>query len=399
MKKLLLLLLFAVVATSCVMSNDTEQPVRRVFVMYDNIGDPYFSNDVEEARSAVKAGLMGYDGRVIVFHRKAAGSEIYEISRLGTRTIKKYEPGVNATLSLNVLSSVLTDIRAQYPSASNWGLAFGSHGMGWMPSDATAPSRADAEAGGGEASGFEELWRPHGEGDKTRYFADSGDVRMDVGPFADVVDDWKWDFLILDDCFMGSIEAIYRMRAAATWIIASPTEIMIDGFPYDRVVKTIFKDWTDMKGVGQEFIDYYGSRNPQLEPPCGTIVVVRTNQIDLLAKRVKDLKLTTQTMITSTEGIQFYEGFSSPGHIFYDLKGYLMKIRTPVQLIDFADQLSRVVIYAGHTPTFFTSFGDREIAINSEQFSGLSTFVPTAELLPIMPLYRATDWFKATYVE
>lgn len=390
MKKLLLI--FAVFLASCIMTERPQEPVCRVFFMYDNIGSE-FDNDVEEALDAVRAGALDNQERVVVFQRASSGCKIIELTATGRVTLKVYPAGVNATLSPAVIANVVSDVRAMYPSATNWGLAFGSHGMGWLSKDGPFPSRR-----GGTADGFEALWGEHGEGDMTRYFQDQSQNRIDVAEFADAMDDWKWDFLILDDCFMASVEALYRMRKVAEYIIASPTEIMMTGFPYDRVVKTIFTDWTDMKGVGEQFIDYYASRTDGY--PCGTIAVVRSSMLEPLAKKVKEFGLGERESV-DVSAIQHYEGFASPGHVFHDMKAYLHAI-DPIQSIDLVkDYIPRAIVYAGHTTTFYSAFEKNNggfIAIDDAQFSGLSIFIPRTQVSSLEPSYRLTDWYAAVYL-
>jgi hypothetical protein len=193
------------------------------------------------------------------------------------------------------------------------------------------------------------------------------------------------------------------MRTLADYIIASPTEIMSTGFPYDRVVTTVFAEWSEagFVEIGEEFVDYYANRGG--EDPCGTVAVVKMAEMDALAETIRRLGLRTGEL-ASVEGIQFYEGFSAPAHIFYDLDDYLGRMREellPAEYNAFKAQLERSVVYAGHTPVFYSVYpkvsGGSYIPV--EHYSGLAVFIPWSGTAPLTDMYRQTDWYKYVYAD
>ncbi len=121
---------------------EVREPAKKVFLMYDNIGD-WFEYDVREAGKAVAAGALAPDERVVVSHRNYASSSggkststIYELvkdskaSEGYTRNdLKKYADGENESLSKETIAGVVGDVRDLFPEAEGWGLAFGSHGL------------------------------------------------------------------------------------------------------------------------------------------------------------------------------------------------------------------------------------------------------------------------------
>lgn len=385
-------------------------PAERVFLMYDNIGS-WFNGDVTEAGMAVAAGAIGPRDRVVVFHRDfrpspgdVRTSYVYELVKDGSAAggfrreiLKRYNQGENVSLSKEVIASVVNDIRVAVP-AEHYGLAFGSHGMGWLPKSVNSISRAGDTPGKPFEHPFAELWAER-ENPLTRYFAGYGE-KLDVSEFIDGLDEWKWDFIILDDCFMASAEAMYEMRNLASYIIASPTEILQDGFPYDRVVKTIFDDWTvtGFGRVGQEFVDYYGSRSSY---PYGTIAVVDMSTMEAFATTVKSLNMKFNELNPDAENIQYYEGISA-GHVFWDMDDYLIHARAetnPAGYNAFKAQLEQTVVFAGHTSEYytnaFTSQGPKPI----NHFSGLNVFIPWSRTSSLFEEYRQTEWYKYVYAE
>jgi hypothetical protein len=379
--------------------------------MYDNIGYPYFDRNVEAAGEAVAGGALGAEERVVVFHRSyrevpdvtGARSVIYELVKDSSREegfrrelLRVYEPGENALLSKETVANVAGDIRTAIPG-NHYGLAFGSHGRGWIPKSYTGSfSRSGSE------HPLAELWTIP-ENPLTRDLAYSSRERIDIGEFVDALDEWNWDFILLDDCFMASVEALYQMRTLADYFIASPTEIMITGFPYDRVVSTLFTEWennieTALADVAGGFVESYRAGEMH-EIRCATVAVVKSSEMDALAEAVRRLNLRVDE-VTSTTGIQYYEGYTRPGHAFYDLDDYLSRIRAgSAEYGAFTVQLARTVLFSDHTDTFYTdaTFNRGEIYIT--RFSGLNVFIPWSGMSVLIPDYRQTEWYRDVYAE
>jgi hypothetical protein len=381
-------------------------PAERVLLMYDNIGS-WFDDDVDEAGEAVAAGALDNDERVIVYERMSSGNVVYELVRddkvsmgFNKKELKKYAQGENSSLDRETIARVVGDIRTAIP-ADHYGLAFGSHGMGWVPASSTVQiSRRGGSSTTASEHPFAELWAER-ENPLTRYFASDTRQRLDVAEFADALDEWEWDFILLDDCFMASVEALYEMRTLADYIIASPTEIMSNGFPYDRVVNTIFDDWseTGFKEVGREFVEAYRS-GEMGATRSATVAVVKMTVFDALAESVRRLNLNLNEL-TSVDGIQYYEGMIRPGHVFFDLDDYLGTIRkniVPTEYNAFKAQLERTVIFADHTDRFYSDFGLNQ-SHPVTHYSGLNVFIPWSQTASLIPYYQQTEWHKAVYAQ
>ena len=394
-------------------------PAERVFVMYDNIDNDYrkpFTTNVDAAGRAVASGALGADERVVVFHRgvqiegyTGARSVIYELVKDASQgagfrreMLRVYGQNENADLSPGVIAAVVGDIRGAVP-ASHYGLAFGSHGKGWIPKSSTVTvSRAGKVSAVGPERPFAELWA-ESENDLTRFFAGYGD-ELDVSEFIDGLDEWSWDFILLDDCFMASVETLYEMRTLADYFIASPTEIMMAGFPYDEVVSILFADWerdleSSLADVADAFVEAYWSEDMEPGYPYATVAVVKAAEMDALAESVRRLNL-THNEVTSTNGIQYYERYTDPGHVFYDLDDYIGHIRataTPTDYNDFKARLDRAVIFKDHTGYFFSNAQLNAGTVRVDHFSGLAVFIPWSQTAPLLPEYQQTEWYKYVY--
>lgn len=379
-------------------------PAERVLLMYDNLGD-WFDADVVEAGKAVAAGALDGAERVVVYDRIGSGDEIYELVRDGSanykkETLKKYATGENSSLDSETIARIVGDVRTLLP-ADHYGFAFGSHGLGWIPKSNKVP--ISRYSGVGAASGgehpFAELWAER-QNPLTRYF--SGYGKLDVSEFVDGLNGFEWDFIILDDCFMSGVEPLYEMRTLADYIIASPTEIYMDGFPYGRVVRTVFSDWseTGFKQVGADFVDHY--TNDVHKFPYGTIAVVKMAEMESLAVAVRRLNLRISELAPSVEGIQYYEGIGSPGHLFFDFDDYLNTTKAasmPAEYNIVKAQLARTVVYSGHTAKFYTDAFRYKGDVAIDHYSGLDVFIPYALTTSLFDAYRQTEWYKAVYAD
>ncbi len=395
----------------------------RVLLMYDNIentdrGESYYERNVRAAGKAVAEGALDPDERVVVFDRSyrveglsGARSVLYELVKDASQTagfrremLRVYDSGVNADLSPEIIAAVVGEVRSAVP-ARHYGFAFGSHGMGWIPKSSNVVySRAGKAPIAASEHPLAELWA-ESDNDLTRFFS-GYNKQLDVSEFIDGLDEWPWDFILLDDCFMASAETLYEMRTLADYFIASPTEIVIDGFPYDDVVSILFAGWerdleSSLADVAHAFVEAYRTETMRPRYPYATIAVVKASEMDALAESVRRLNL-TQGEVSSTTGIQFYEGLSRPGHIFYDFDDYLTRIRKesmPVEYNAFKAQLERTVIFKDHTDSFYSGYPritDGSV-VPITHFSGLAMFIPWSQLSAYIPYYVETEWYKAVY--
>ncbi len=371
----------------------------KTFILYGNIGEYYFSNNVRAAGRAVAAGALIKGQRVIVCHEKQNSqgvitqNVIYELVRdkkaaEGYRrdTLEVYEgDDTRSTLDPDDMKYLLEEIRAMAP-ANHYGLALGSHGMGWVPKESFPVSAYRLQA---KASQFPELWAPIDENPTTRYLGHSdrngNNYRVDIADFAAAMGSMEWDFVLFDVCFMGSVEAVYEMRRIAPYLIVSPAEVLIEGFPYENIVKVLFKDWTDLKGVCAAYMDFYKNS-------YATVSLVDTGELERLAGTVNAIYKSGYNDVDPTAAvIQYFEGMSN--HVFYDLDDYMRHLaKNTHYYAQFYDQLQKTLPYTNHTPYFYSAWASGKIRIY--HYSGLTAFIPYAGKEDLRPGYEQTAWYK-----
>lgn len=221
----------------------------------------YFEQNIEGIRRAVDADTPG-DGRIFVCWQPAnqRTAELFELyydsnsASCATREVKTYtEFNAGDPESVHTLFAELAD---EAPALS-YGLIIGCHGKAWVPASAGTLARGALRP----SDGAKEYWQPAPGAYPTRSFGDSG-YEMDITELADALAalPYRFDFLLFDDCFMANIETLYDLRASVDHVIASPCEIMADGFPYDRIIPQMFTDEGrshDLGAVCYEFWNLY----------------------------------------------------------------------------------------------------------------------------------------------
>ena len=92
------------------------------------------------------------------------------------------------------------------------------------------------------------------------------------------------DFLCFDACLMASVEALYELKDQADYFIASPTEIMGSGFPYNTVIPVLGKPELDLEGVCKAYMEYYRGLSSE-----GSISLIKADKLQTVAEAYKEV--------------------------------------------------------------------------------------------------------------
>ena len=315
-------------------------------------------------------------GRILIFYDRGNYTRLTELylddGMAKQRLIEEY-PTSTSTVDKEFLKSVIERIKVEAP-ADSYGLIMSSHGGGWVPADLydvyllNEDSRATA--------------RP------LFYGQDDYDC-MEIPDLADALNQTRFKYIIFDACFMANIEGLYDMRNNADYIIASPTEILGAGFPYESFIPMLFER-TDhqLKEVCEAYMEFYTDSS-------GTISLIDCRKIDALANVMKDVYQEAKSATLNISDMQAYDDF--PYHLYFDLGHYATNVASEETLKEFNTALDDVVIYKGHTDTFFTVTGDEDANIPINHYSGLSCYILQTDDCPnTAKAWQATAWAKAT---
>lgn len=348
-----------------------------------------FDRNIEKAMKAIDADMPG-EGRIVVFRQ--TGTESAQISELfydpatgqaEQVVLKNYDERLSS-VDGPTMTRILTDMRALAP-ADRYGLVMGSHATAWVPS--TYPTL--------RSSLGDDYWHKMEGGPQTRSFGYDNQQTMDIPVLAASIyaTAAHYDYLIFDACLMSSIEALYDLRDVADYIVASPCEVMLYGFPYDQTLPHLFLDQGrnhDMQAVCESFYNFYSTTT--ITEKSGCIALTRCGELEALAgimRRIHEAGLQEY----DPNLLQPYEGLSP--HLFYDLGDFVTAACSDKGLLsEFTTQFDRTFPPACrlHTPTFYTGYGGQHIPV--ERYSGVSISEPSTKYTTEN---QATAWYRATH--
>jgi hypothetical protein len=202
-----------------------------------------------------------------------------------------------------VLAEITGEIIEMYP-AQEYGLILWSHGTSWMPA-----------------------------GSNLRSFGKDSGQEMNIPDLAQALP-VKFNFILLDACSMGAVEVAYELKDKTDFIIASSTETITDGFPYDKIVPELVEPQINLKMVAQRYFDYYNA----------------------------------------LQGA-------------YDFFDFIDKAFPEADKSRLIAQLEKTVLYKAHTRMFLEEF-----EINT--YCGLSTYIPLNTRTDLENYYRQLRWYK-----
>lgn len=356
-------------ATSCdpVSLDPPEYPAQQKSILIYMVAN---NNLASNATTNIKSLMQGYlpteDNLLVYLHSTTVKPSLLRLYKkedgsAALDTVYRF-PAMNSA-DPESLTNVMNVCKTMFP-AQEHGLVLWSHGSGWLPEGYYA---------------------------KTRSFGQDGANEMDIIELAAALPH-KLEFILFDACLMGGIEVAYQLKDSVDYVIASPTEILSDGFPYSNIMEHIFRSPMELESVAKEYYDHYNGMSGSNR--SATISVVKTSELENVAAKAKTIFETcgnngnlNSKLIDTTQIQKYYRGKK---HWFYDLNGLMQQLAGD-DAKEFTNALNKAVAYKASTPAFL------ETTINSAKFSGLSTYIPSpradAELLAY---YKKLLWNQDT---
>ena len=367
-----------------------------IFYFFGTSLGRFFDYNIEDASIAIGGGVLGNNNRVLIY-RQRVNNEAY-ISELCYDPIHhsaierpiKDKISVAQSLTAEDIAATLNEVTS-YAPAKRYGLVLAGHGQGWVTCEAI--NKEDDVIPFGLNYGG--IWTPHPDAEVTRAFGERN-VQVDISTLAKGITSsaTEFDYLLFDACFMSNIEAVYELRDAANYIIASPCEIMGRGFPYHRTLPYLFANGgtqSDIAGAAESYHIYY--RDEYIGAArCGSVAVYDCGEVERLAQFTASLMYSASKECDAT-ALQSYEGHSE--HIFYDFGQYCAAVATESDLLDaFERQLDATVIAKYTLPTFYSAYGYSTFPIDVESYSGVTTSAPSSVY---EEEWRETLWYQRIY--
>ena len=357
---------------------DSEYDGRTVLIYM--AADNDLDGDAKSNIRAIQRGMSQISGRLVVYIDPR-----YDVPRLLTiqkggriDTLETY--GEEDSASPEVLARVVRTVQQKYP-ASSYGLLLWSHGLSWIPSEYTFP-------------GAYSMRVPSLEMPRTKYFAIDNhpgtggtSTYMDIQEMAELLPG-HFSYILWDVCFMGAIEVAYEFRNKTDYMIASPAEVISDGFPYEEILPLLWGEEEDLKQICRCFYNYYNEHANGGTWRSATVSLVNTSELEPLAKQVRTL------LSGKTDYVQAWRYPLSQGglpKVFFDFGDYIRNMVTESEYASFKQQLDKTVIYKAATEQLF----GEDVPV--DKFSGLSSYIPFPQWSVMNAYYSTLDWSKAIY--
>lgn len=311
--------------------------------------DPLLSGSKEDPAVLSAPSLLKFDSDG---KGNINGKPVLSIKELTVRNvfaqaeIHSYNESGHIATSPVTMTQVFRDMVKMSPSES-YGLIFGSHGTGWMP---------------GRSVG-------------TKAFGDDRGYSIDIPVLAEVLkavfDEDDLDFVLFDACMMAAVEVCYELRDVTHYCVGSVMETPIDGFPYKKIMSTLYRDEVDYKKICDEFISH---NEVSATAGWGTCAAVDCSKLQMLADWVKEALEVSYPQWTGDfyKNVQQY-GYGSFKYFSLDLVDFFRQLHgeEPSDLI----QLMNQIVVAKNCldgPTH--DFGG--LVIDGEKFCGIGMYIP-----------------------
>lgn len=352
---------------------ESVEPSNRTVLVYmiaSNLGDNLSQNIEDMITAATKKNLNG--GNLVVFYSSNKNeAELFQIKEgnggIVTRHHIRDYVGQSA-ISPEVMKGVIQEVISLFPSDS-YGLIMSSHGTAWMPYNF----------------------------DKLRSFGEESGKWMEINELSQAIPSHVFDFLMFDACYMASTECVYQLKDKADYILASPTETLVEGFPYKLVLPYFFTKDLQLNKVAETFYNYYNAKKGDFQ--TATVSVTKTDELNELATIVKEIladKSENDIYALPLSEMQVLEHltYNAP-YMLYDLKDFIGKLATDEQYTHFETCLNKVIVCKYSTENAF--FGKPNRSFPIKRFSGLSVYTPQETFPQLNEWYKQLDWYNAVY--
>lgn len=291
-----------------------------------------------------------------------------------TLCVKEYEE--RNSLSVSNLNSFFKMVRDKYP-AETYSLVWGSHGSGWFPN----PNMTKGRALGPDGTTF-----------------------IEFDEFAQAIpENMKFDYIIFDACFMAQTEIVMQLRDKVDYILAAPTEIPIEGFPYAEIdLMCNAKGSNDYKVICQKFHEQYTKTGTG-----HTVSLINCSAIENVAKSFKAIidSCTDEAILRfDINDVQYFDGAQYCFNYTiccFDLLDMATKLLdTPGNqdienktelLTQLQNDINELIEYEAHSR--YVNFQNH---FEIKNCCGISCYWPSPEVPIANSYYYNYDWCKAS---
>lgn len=367
MKRNIIQILISLAVALVVISCDTVDGIMPEFQVKDKtvlvymVGNNNLSSDAYNNLKNIKKGYIPQEDNLLVYYHTPSQSPVLlqilkdETGAVVQDTVYRFPPRNSSTPES--LTSAMKVTQTMFP-AREYGLFLWSHGTGWLP-----------------------------EGQTTKSFGYEEKLEIEIQDLVRAFP-YKLSFVVFDACLMGCIEVAYQMKDSVDYVIASPAEVLANGFPYANLMQHIFKTPADLESVAREYYDYYNSYSGDMR--SATVSLVDTKALEDVAKAARPLFEKYRENIKNLDYTDVQRYYRGNMHWFFDFADYMVKLAGEQEAQPVLKALDRAVLYKATTPYFL------EIPIDKERYSGLSSYIPIDTTdVELISYYKTLEWNKA----
>lgn len=370
---------------SCADSDTIKKDIERTVLVYmatDNNLSSFGNTNIQ----LMLQGMKNVEGRLVIYLDPS--NDVPRLMVIEGNSAPKLDTLVTYSeensASPEVLRRTIQDVRNLYPSNS-YGLILWSHGMGWLPEKYNfhrSYSAGLVRYTNLPTKYFGQDTHP-GDG-AMESFMETDELMASISGY--------FNFIMFDACFMGAVEVLYGLRDYADYFIASPAEILANGFPYDKIVPWLWGDEEDLKRVCAEYFNYYNTYPDPNDAGwnSATVALVKSSELQHLVELTSNI-VGENKCVASTDVWRYPLSKSSLPNVFYDLGDYINTYGDESQQSAYKQQLEKTVVFKAATPTFFGQ------TIPTDKFSGLSVYIPQTRWDDMNQIYYQLEWARTVY--
>ncbi len=400
--KILFCLLFCLSVFSCKdKNNDVIDPSipkkdnidRTIFVYIsaENSLAGFSQENIDDMKKGLESTAS--DLNLIVYEEKSLYSYLWKLYNDGNGEVIQEMVATyyrKNSADKEFLAEMINYVFKEFP-AKEKGLILWSHGTGWLPSANYVVSSTSSNIQSNDYSVFiddlsstqKPIQYSFGEDNYHNSYMEIWDLREALESTG-----IYFDFIAFDACHMSSIEVAYELKDVTSDIMASPAEIMGDGFPYNTIVELWQQEKFTVGEMCQKYYELY-------QEYSGTIAWIKTEHLEELRKYYSRVvnEFPYNFLNSTSDDIQQYgRSRIGYGNVFFDIED-VVRVLVPEMYDDFAPIMDKLVPYAASTENFL------ELPIDLDSFSGISVFVPEfKQNNRYHDAYMKLRWYDKVYV-
>jgi hypothetical protein len=376
-KRIILSLILMSLLTACCNEEQAVEPLpAKITVLVYMVADNSLSGEVEQNIESIMCGIKNntVSGNVVIYVDQLGNvPQLIQLQKKSNGTVVKNTVKTYSeqnSVYPTVMASVFNDM-VQYFPAKNYGLVLWSHGYGWLP-------------GANNTKTVSTRWF----GQDVNNYMSMPDLvtALKMGP--------HFNYILFDACFMGGVETAYALRNSTDYLIASPAEVLADGFPYSDIIPYLMgNNESDYVKTASLYYEHYNKENGYTR--SAAVGVTKCSQLDTLAALTKKLIVAHATELNAfkASSVQYLESYSP--HLFYDFGHFIESFTSQTERSAFEDQLDKTILYKACTPNILSVNSSVSHYIPIAHFSGLNTYIPTSDTMTNNASYHDMEWYAA----